>query len=292
MTASIFDLIKKRTVLLDGGMGTELIKHGFPPGACPETWNVEKPDIVKKIHKSYYDAGSDAVLTNSFGGNAIKLSLEGLENRCHELNHAAASRAREVKPQGCFVGGSMGPTGKFLKPQGPFTEEEFERAFLEQAGGLSDGQVDFLLIETQYDLREALCALRGARKATTLPIFVTMTFNRGPRGFFTMMGNSAAQCVEKLEAEGVPAVGANCTLNSEDMADLVKIMRENTALPLIAQANAGKPDLSAAGEVSYSQGMEDYVRFIPQLIKNGADLVGGCCGTNPEYIQKMAALIK
>jgi 5-methyltetrahydrofolate--homocysteine methyltransferase len=292
MTASIFDLIKKRTVLLDGGMGTELIKHGFPPGACPETWNVEKPDIVKKIHKSYYDAGSDAVLTNSFGGNAIKLSLEGLENRCHELNHAAASRAREVKPQGCFVGGSMGPTGKFLKPQGPFTEEEFERAFLEQAGGLSDGQVDFLLIETQYDLREALCALRGARKATTLPIFVTMTFNRGPRGFFTMMGNSAAQCVEKLEAEGVPAVGANCTLNSEDMADLVKIMRENTALPLIAQANAGKPELSAAGEVSYSQGMENYVRFIPQLIKNGADLVGGCCGTNPEYIQKMAALIK
>ena len=292
MTASIFDLIKKRTVLLDGGMGTELIKHGFPPGACPETWNVEKPDIVKKIHKSYYDAGSDAVLTNSFGGNAIKLSLEGLENRCHELNHAAASRAREVKPQGCFVGGSMGPTGKFLKPQGPFTEEEFERAFLEQAGGLSDGQVDFLLIETQYDLREALCALRGARKATTLPIFVTMTFNRGPRGFFTMMGNSAAQCVEKLEAEGVPAVGANCTLNSEDMADLGKIMRENTALPLIAQANAGKPELSAAGEVSYSQGMENYVRFIPQLIKNGADLVGGCCGTNPEYIQKMAALIK
>ena len=292
MTASIFDLIKKRTVLLDGGMGTELIKHGFPRGTCPETWNVEKPDIIKKIHKSYYDAGSDAVLTNSFGGNAIKLSMEGLENRCHELNYAAAAIAREVKPQSCFVGGSMGPTGKFLKPQGLFTEEEFERAFLEQARGLSDGQVDFLLIETQYDLREALCALRGARKATTLPIFVTMTFNRGPRGFFTMMGDSAAQCVERLEAEGVPAVGANCTLDSEDMADLVKIMRENTALPLIAQANAGKPDLSAAGEVLYSQGIEDYVRFIPPLINNGANLVGGCCGTNPDYIKRMAALIK
>ena len=292
MNQTICDLIKKRTVLLDGGLGTELIKHGFPQGACPESWNVENPEVVKHIHRSYYQAGSDAVLTNSFGGNKIKMSAYGLEKRCYELNLAAAEIANEVKPKGRFLGGSMGPTGKFLKPQGEHTEAEFEDAFAEQARGLSDGKVDFLLIETQYDLKEALCALRGARKVTSLPVFVTMTFNRTPRGFFTLMGNSVSQCLRELESQGVPVVGSNCTLNSEEMTELVRIMRELTALPLIAQANAGKPSLSSEGEVTYSQGLENYVHFIPQMIKNGANLVGGCCGTNPDYIKRMAEIIR
>lgn len=292
MSMTILELVRKRNVLLDGGFGTELIQRGFPQGACPETWNVERPEVVKEIHKNYFDAGSDAVLTNSFGGSAIKLASHGLEKRCYELNRAAAAIANEVKPAGGFVGGSMGPTGKFLKPQGEFTEPEFEEAFAEQARGLADGKADFLLIETQYDLREALCALRAARRVTAVPIFVTMTYNRVPRGFFTLMGNSAAQCVEALEKEGVPAVGANCTLDSEDMADLVKVLREKTGRPLIAQANAGKPSLSGEGEVSYSQGLEDYIRHIPRILENGANIVGGCCGTNPEYIRRMAGLVK
>jgi 5-methyltetrahydrofolate--homocysteine methyltransferase len=292
MDASIFDLIKKRVVLLDGGFGTELIKRGFPQGACPESWNVENPEMVREIHKSYFDAGSDAVLTNSFGGSPIKLASYGLESRCRELNKAAALIANEAKPKGRFVGGSMGPIGKFLRPQGEHTESEFEDAYGEQARGLTDGKADFLLIETQYDLREALCALRGARKASDLPIFVTMTYNRVPRGFFTLMGNSVAHCVEAFEKEGVPAVGANCTLDSEAMADLVKALRERTALPIIAQANAGQPALSAETGVSYSQGMEDYVKYVPKIIENGANIIGGCCGTNPDYIRRMADIIK
>jgi 5-methyltetrahydrofolate--homocysteine methyltransferase len=292
MNSTIYELMKKRTVLLDGGMGTELMKHGFPQGACPESWNAENPDVVKQIHRSYYEAGSDAVLTNSFGGNKIKMSAHGLEKRCYELNFAAAKIAKEVKPKGRFLGGSMGPTGKFLKPQGEYSETEFEDAFAEQARGLADGKVDFFLIETQYDLKEALCALRGARKVSSLPVFVTMTFNRTPRGFFTLMGNSVSQCLKELESQGVPVVGSNCTLNSEEMTELVRIMRELTALPIIAQANAGKPSLSSEGEVTYSQGLENYVRFIPQMIKNGANLVGGCCGTNPGYIRRMAEIIR
>lgn len=292
MHAPIFDLMKERIVLLDGGMGTELIRHGFPQGECPELWNAERPEIVKRIHKSYFDAGSDAVLTNSFGGNKIKLSSHGFEERCYELNRAAATIANEVKPEGNYVGGSLGPTGKFLKPQGEFTEEDFEQAYAEQARGLTDGKVDFLLIETQYDLKEALCALRGARETSDLPVFVTMTFNLHPRGFFTLMGNSIDQCIEELEKMEVPVIGSNCTLNSAEMVDLIKIMREATSLPIIAQANAGKPSLSAEGEVSYSQGLEDYVRYIPQMIENGAHIIGGCCGTNPDYIRRMAEIIK
>jgi 5-methyltetrahydrofolate--homocysteine methyltransferase len=291
MARTIFDLVKERVVLLDGGMGTELIKLGLDKGACPESWNVEKPEIVKKIHTSYFDAGSDVVLTNSFGGNRIKLSSHGLETKCYELNFKAASIANEVKPVSRFVAGSMGPTGKFLKPVGEFSEEEFESAYAEQARGLTEGRVDFLLIETQYDLHEALCALRGARKSSHLPIFVTMTFNRSPRGFFTIMGNSVSQCIKELEAHKIPAIGANCTLDSSEMVELVKIMREATPLPLIVQANAGKPVLSPSGEVTYSQEVEDYVRFIPEIIKNGASLIGGCCGTNPDYIRRMAEII-
>lgn len=292
MAPSFLDLIKERVVLLDGGMGTELIRHGFPQGACPESWNEEKPDVVKSIHQNYFDAGADAVLTNSFGGSKIKLSSYALEKQCYELNLAAARVANEVKPEGKFVAGSMGPTGKFLKPQGEFSEEEFEDAYAEQAKGLTDGKVDFLLIETQYDIKEALCALRGAKKSSHLPVFVTMTFNHYPRGFFTIMGNTVSQCVEELEKNEVLVLGANCTLNSEEMVDLIKLMREATSLPLIAQANAGKPSLSTEGEVSYSQGLEDYVGFIPQIINNGANLIGGCCGTNPDYIRRMAQIIK
>ena len=292
MTQSILEILKERKLLLDGGFGTELIKRGFPQGACPESWNEEKPDIVQKINKSYYDAGSDAVLTNSFGGTTIKLRSHNLENKCYELNRTAALIANEVKPKGKFLGGSMGPTGKFLKPHGEFTEEEFEDAYAEQARGLTEGEVDFLLIETQYDLIEALCALRGARKASDLPVFLTMTFNHHPKGFFTLMGNSVDQFLEAMEREGVPVVGSNCTLNSEEMVELVKIMREKTSLPIIAQANAGKPSLSEEGEVAYSQGMEDYLRFIPQIIANGADIIGGCCGTDPDYIARMSEIVK
>jgi len=292
MSCSFLDLVKARTLLLDGGFGTELIRHGFPQGACPESWNVEKPEVVKRIHQSYFEAGSDAVLTNSFGGNKIKLAAYGLEDRCYELNRAAALIANEVKPKGKFIGASLGPTGKFLKPQGTYSQEEFEAAFAEQSRGLTDGKADFLLIETQYDLKEALCAFRAAKRVSHLPVFVTMTFNHTPRGFFTLMGNSAADCVRELEKNSVPAVGANCTLNSQEMVELVKIMREATPLPLIAQANAGKPSLSMEGEVSYSQGLEDYIRFVPQIIKNGANIVGGCCGTNPDYIRAMARIIK
>jgi len=292
MSSKIFDLIKERTVLLDGGMGTELIKHGIPQGACSESWNVEKPEIVKKIHKSYFDAGSDVVLTNSFGGNQIKLDSHGFGEKCYELNLAAAKLAVEVRPEGKFVAGSMGPTGKFLQPNGEFTEEEFETAYGIQAKALTEGGVDFLLIETQYDLKEALCALRGAKKNSELPVFVTMTFNFNPKGYFTIMGNSVSQCIEDLEKNDVPVLGTNCTLDSSGMVNLIKDMREATPLPLIAQANAGQPAISSNGKVLYSQEIEDYVSHIPQMIQNGANFIGGCCGTNPDYIRRMAEVIK
>ncbi len=292
MNRAILDLINERPVLLDGGLGTELMRRGLPQGACPETWNTERPEAVKAVHASYFEAGSDAVSTNSFGASRIKLAAHGLEARAAELNAAAARIAREAAPAGRFVAGSIGPTGKFLQPQGEFTEAEFEEAYAEQAGALAGGGADFLLIETQYDLREALVALRAARAAApSLHVFVTLTFNAYPRGYFTLMGNTVAAAAEALEKGGASAVGANCTLDSREMVGLVRAFRQATRLPVVAQANAGKPALAADGGVLYSQSLEEYVGFVPAILEAGANVVGGCCGTGPDHIRKMSELV-
>jgi 5-methyltetrahydrofolate--homocysteine methyltransferase len=292
VSASLLDLARTRTALLDGAMGTELMARGLGPGVPPELWNVDRPDAVRQVHAAYFEAGSDAVSTNSFGATPLKLAAHGLEDRAFELNRAAARLAREAAPAGRFVAGSIGPTGKFLKPQGPATEEDLVAAFAEQARGLAEGGVDVFLIETQYDLREALAALRGVRAVSALPVFVTMTFNSFPRGYFTLMGNAAPRVAAELEKAGAAAVGANCTLTTEQMAGCVRSMRAATALPLIAQANAGQPGAEPDGTVSYSQTIEEYIRFVPDIIKAGAGFVGGCCGTTPAYIRAMARLIR
>jgi len=285
------DILKDRIFLLDGAMGTELINSGLPQGHCPEAWNEENPEAIARIHRSYYLAGAEAVLTNSFGGNEVKLSAYGLQEKTYELNFKTARIARTVCPENKYVGGSLGPTGKFLKPLGHLSEDEMERAFVAQVKGLTAGGVDFLLIETQYDLKEALLALRVARREASLPVLVTMTFNLTGRGYFTLMGNSPEDFVQAMEENEVEAFGANCTLNSREMVGLIEEMSRLTRRPLVAQANAGKPEIQPDGRIRYGEGIDEYVSFVPRLIGAGARIIGGCCGTSPDYIKKMAEAI-
>lgn len=289
---TLLETARQRVVLFDGGLGSELIKNGLPQGVCPEAWNIDRPEVVRGVHRSYFAAGSDVVSTNSFGGSPIKLANYHLDHKCRELNLAAAGLAMAEKPSGKFVAGSIGPTGKFLKPQGDYEPEAFEEAFAVQAEALAAGGVDALIIETMYDLQEALCALRASRRASSLPVFVTITFNRSRRGFFTLMGDSVAKCAQALEENGAAAIGSNCTLDSTAMADLVKEFSEHTSLPIIAQPNAGQPTISAANEVVYSQGVDEFVASVPTIVANGARIVGGCCGTDPAYIKRMAEALK
>jgi 5-methyltetrahydrofolate--homocysteine methyltransferase len=289
---TLLETVRQGVVLFDGGLGSELIKNGLPQGVCPESWNIDRPEVVRGVHRSYFAAGADVVSTNSFGGSPIKLANYHLDTKCRELNLAAAGLAVAEKPAGKFVAGSMGPTGKFLKPQGDYEPEAFEQAFALQAEALTAGGVDVLIIETMYDLQEALCALRAARRASSLPVFVTITFNRSRRGFFTLMGDTVAKCAQALEENGAAAMGSNCTLDSTAMADLVKEFSGHTALPIIAQPNAGQPTIGPGNEVVYSQDVEDYVASVPTIVANGARIVGGCCGTNPAYIKRMAETLK
>jgi len=287
----LLELCRTRTVLFDGGLGTELMRRGLPRGAAPETWNLDRPESLREIHAAYFAAGADVATTNSFGASPIKLASHGIQSGARELNVAAARLAAAARPSGRFVAGSLGPTGKFLKPQGDGVESEFESAFEVQAAALAEGGSDLLIIETMYDLREAACALRAAKKAAALPVFVTMTYNRSKRGFFTLMGQSVAACAAELETRGAAAVGANCTLSSDGMIGLARELRGATSLPVIIQPNAGQPQIGPNGELVYAQSVEDYVRDVQAIISEGAAIVGGCCGTTPDHIRALASAL-
>ncbi|HOW85459.1 MAG TPA: homocysteine S-methyltransferase family protein [Candidatus Aminicenantes bacterium] len=289
---SLLDLARTRTVLFDGAMGTELMARGLTPGAPPELWNVDRPEAVREVHAAYFEAGADVVSTNSFGATPLKLGAQGLEARAFELNLAAARLARQAAPPGRFVAGSLGPTGRFLPPQGQATEDELAAAYAEQARALAAGGVDIFLIETQYDLREALAAVRGIRSVSTLPVFAAMTFGAFRRGYFTLMGDEAGRSAAALADAGADVIGANCTLASEQMAGCVRALRAGTARPVIAQANAGQPVVRPDGTVGYPLTVEEYVRFVPEIVAAGAAFVGGCCGTTPAHIRAMARILR
>ncbi len=290
MTRGFLDFIRSRIALFDGGMGTMLFQAGLVDGESPEPWNWEKPEVVDGVYRAYYDAGSDVVQTNTFGGTTIKLSERDLQDRTYDANYLAAKALRAVCPEGRFVAGDVGPTGKFLKPMGEFEVEEFDAAFEAQMHGLKDGGVDLISIETMYSLEEALSALRAARKVTGLPVCVCMTFDKNPRGFFTLMGETVPRCLKALADNGADVVGSNCTHGSSVFRELAILIREGTDLPVIVQPNRGRPALEG-GEMSYKQTIEEYVADIREIAAMGVNVIGGCCGTTPEFIARMRPIL-
>jgi methionine synthase I (cobalamin-dependent) len=284
---AILELAKKRTVVFDGGMGTMLMAAGLKAGESPELWNIEKPSLVTDIHRKYYEAGSDAVHTNTFGGNTIKLAERGLADKMETINVEAAKLAREACPAGKFVAGDIGPTGKLLKPLGDLELEEAEEGFFRQAKALLKGGVDFLSIETMFSLEEALAALRAAKRLGDVLVIAAVTFNRTKKGFFTMMGEGVTQAASALEKEGADVIASNCSLGSRDMIDLTKELRAAARKPILIQPNAGKP-VTQKGVTSYQQTPAEFAQDGKAIRNSGADMIGGCCGTNPEFIRALA----
>ena len=287
----ILGLLSERLVIWDGGMGSELIARGLMSGEAPERWNLQRAADVAAVHRAYFEAGADVVHTNTFGGTPIRLAKAGLADSLAEVNRSAVELALDVRPAGCFLAGDLGPCGEMLAPIGKIGEEEVERSFELQAAALAEAGVDLLHVETMYDLREALAAVRGIRKACSLPLIVSMTYRSTKRGFFTEMGNAVSACVEQLAGAGVDAIGTNCSLEGPAMAELAGEMRGLTSLPLVFQPNAGKPELKQA-EVVYDCTPEDFCASIEAIVDAGANGVGGCCGTTPAHIALIAEKLK
>lgn len=287
MRKPLLEKIKEGVLLLDGAMGTQLDAHGAEPGACQGEWNVSHPEVVEQIHTDYIRAGSEAILTNTFQGTRWALNRHGLGDRVGEFNTAALRIARKAAGNDRYVVADIGPTTQFVHPLGEKTQEEFVEVFREEISFLTDG-ADAIAIQTMTALDELVAAVRAA-KETQLPVIASMSFTPDVgKGFRTIMGVSIEQMVRQLEEEGADGIGTNC--GTVDIADVVNIVREIrglTSLPILAEANAGKPRIIGETTV-FDQTPEIMAVHIPALAEAGANIIGGCCGTTPDHIRAFA----
>lgn len=277
-------------LLLDGAMGTMLFSMGLEQGAAPELWNIVFPERIQYVHRRYIEAGSQVILTNSFGGTHYRLKLHDLQNRVYELNRTAAEIARRAAAtHPILVAGSMGPTGELLEPLGEMTFAECRTAFAAQARGLADGGADVLWIETMSHLDEVRAAIEGAREVCDLPVAATFSFDTNGR---TMMGVTAEQAIMTLREYNLAAIGANCGNNLADTMAAVAAMRAvDPDMPLIAKANAGIPRWGSDGALAYDGTpavMAGYAYHVHQM---GVQLIGSCCGSTPDTIQAMKSAL-
>ena len=280
-------LAQNQTILADGATGTNLFAMGLQSGDAPEVWNLEKPDNVRALHRGFVDAGSNLILTNSFGGNRYRLKLHNWQDRVHEVNKRAAELAREIAGDEVIVAGSMGPTGEILEPVGTLSHEDAVAAFAEQAEALAEGGADVLWIETISSVEEVRAAVEGCRQ-TGLPVVGTMSFDTVGK---TMMGLSPADYADLAASMELDAFGANCGVGPPDMMlAILEMAGQKTGRPIIAKANCGVPKFED-GEIVYTGTPEQMANFAAMSRDVGARVVGGCCGTTSEHIARMRAAL-
>jgi 5-methyltetrahydrofolate--homocysteine methyltransferase len=269
--------------LADGAWGTQFILRGLAHGAPPEEWNISKPDAVAAIARDYADAGSEIILTNSFGASEFQLQRHGLADKVHEINRLAARLSREGAGDAVVVAGDIGPSGKMIL-LGDVTEEQLIEGFAAQARGLLDGGADWIVVETMSDLTEMLCAIRAVRRESTVPVVASMTYEPGEQGYRTIMGNAPEDCVRACIDAGATIVGANCGNGVDRYVPLARQLVDVSPVPVWIKANAGLPTMEG-DRVVYTMGPETYAGYVPDLVSSGVRVVGGCCGTGPDYIR-------
>lgn len=289
---NILDEIKQNKYLLsDGAWGTLLQVKGIKPGECPELWNINNRFAVLDIALSYADAGADIIETNSFGANRFKLDHYGLTERVSEINEVAAAISREAAGKNRYVAGSVGPTGKILLT-GDVTESEIYDAYREQTIALERGGADIIIIETMSATDEASIAVKASVENTKCTVIVTFTFNKSQNGeYHTFMGATPDEMTETMKAAGAHIIGSNCGNGIEDMIGIVKAIREiDKDIPVIIQPNAGTPQY-VDGRTVFRETPQIMASFVPDLIKAGVNIIGGCCGTTPDHIRELRKII-
>ncbi|MER3472846.1 MAG: hypothetical protein C4335_02175 [Armatimonadota bacterium] len=272
-----------KILVSDGAMGTMLQSRGLEAGQCPEGWNLTHSETVQQVHRAYLEAGAQFLTTNTFGGNRVRLSAHGLEAQLAEINRRGVELAREVAGETAVVMASVGPTGALLEPLGDLSETQAFDIFSEQMAALQEGGADTVILETFMALEEIVTALRAA-KSLGMKVIASMSFGTGER---TMMGVTPEQCATTLMQEGALVVGANCSTGAQEMVPVIRRMRQAVSIPLIAQPNAGMPVL-VEGKAVYTQTPEEMVQFVPQFVEAGANIIGSCCGSTPEFTRAIA----
>lgn len=281
------ELAKKRILYLDGATGTNLQRAGMPTGVCPEQWILEHQDTMEELQRGYVEAGTDILYAPTFSGNRIKLKEYGLENQGKEIHAKLVGISRRVAEQAnrqVFVAGDLTMTGEQLYPMGTLLFEELVEVYKEQIGYLKEAGVDLLVVETMMSLQESRAAVLAAKECCDLPVMVTLTFQEDGR---TLFGTDAATAVVVMQSLGADAVGVNCSAGPDAMMPIIEKMRRYATMPLIAKPNAGLPQIDKDGQTIYDMDSDTFAGYMRELVEAGASIVGGCCGTTPEYIRKV-----
>jgi len=287
-------LNSEEILVADGATGSNLQKMGLKPGKPPEDLIIDDPDIILKLASSFAQAGSDIILTCTFGGTRMRMKDSKYQDRTPEVNMRAAEIARKaasLRNGAGLVAGSMGPVGAIIKPYGPLEAEDVRATFAEQAKALADGGVDLLLIETMFSFEETTAAVEGAKSATDLPIVVSFSYDRGTR---SMMGVKPKDVMKRYSEMGVTMVGANCGTTLENMEAVVKeYVATVPNFPLWVKPNAGVPHMDIETEQGvYDMGPDDMATYARKYVALGAKVVGGCCGNTPEHIAAIVKAVK
>lgn len=274
-------------LVLDGSTGTSLMREGMPAGSCTEKWVLENPDVIKKIQNGYIESGSHAVYAPTFGANRPTLERNGIDD-CDGTNKALAALA---VGSSALVGGDMSPTGLFIEPFGDTPFEDIVAVYREQAAALDAAGVDFFISETNISLQEARAAVLGIREVSDKPIFVTITVDESG---FTLGGDSLASCLLSLSELGISAFGTNCSQGPEGMLTLLRElvpMSITLGIPLIAKPNAGMPHEDEDGHRHFDLCAEDFAKFVPEFLTAGIPIMGGCCGTDSDYVRAIRTAV-
>lgn len=289
MTKNEFQKLAQNILLLDGATGSNLIAAGMPRGVCTETWVLEHKEIMQDLQRAYIDAGSRIIYAPTFGANRASLSLHNLEDHIKEMNTSLVSLSKEAAGDRAFVAGDITTTGKMMEPAGDLSYEDAFEIYKEQISLLHEAGADLLVAETMINIEETLAAADAAAQVCDLPILCSLTVEADGSIF---SGGNAVEAALALESAGVSAVGINCSVGPDQLVSVVRNIKESVSIPVIAKPNAGMPFIDDQGNALYSMGPKDFARHMKVLVENGASVIGGCCGTTPEYIYETAKILQ
>lgn len=288
MTKQEFQKLTENLLFLDGATGSNLMAQGMPRGICTERWVIEHRDVIQKLQKSYIEAGSRIIYAPTFGGNRLSLKQHGLENKIQEINSTLVSYSREIAGNKAFVAGDITTSGQFVTADGEYTYEDAFEMYKEQITILKNAGVDLIAAETMINIEETLAAVDAANSVCDLPVMCTVTVEADGSIF---SGGNAVEAAVAFESAGAAAVGINCSVGPDQLVSVIRNIREAVSIPVIAKPNAGMPVIDDQGNAVYSMNPADFAKHMQVLVENGAGIIGGCCGTTPDFIQEMKKLL-